>query len=285
MKSQTLQQVPWKVDPRDKKFTEIVFGAGILPEFRKTLYRARQPIKNQGVSLSCTAQGTTLASEYQEKEELSAAWIWKEVCKQLGTAVPNGADWRVACKIHIKKGALKQSLAKYSFPKDDYQVIGNWQNWDEVPLETTEIHKKAAFVPIPKVGDWFDSVKAALQNGYEKNQVVMIASAWYYEWGGVDIPTVYTNISGYHFHTFIDFDSDESGEFIWGQNSYGENMGDRGCQKWRRETVNEMLSPRYATAIVWEDLTEEQIKRAKEETVFGRIHRAIIDIWYIISTL
>ena len=281
--NETFQKVPWRSDPRDKKFTEVVFGAGVLPTFPKTLNRIPRPTKDQDNSLSCTAQGSTLASEYQEGVELSAAWIWKEVCKTLGTAVPNGADWRIACKIHVKQGCLRQSFAKYSFPKDDYQVIGNWNNWDEVSPENVEISRKAAFVPIPKVGDWFDSVKAALVNGYKKNQVVMIASAWYYEWNGVVIPTVYTNLSGYHFHTFIDFDTDENGEFIWGQNSYGENMGDRGRQKWRRETVNKMLSPSYATALVWEDLTEEQIKRAKEETVFGRIQRAIIDIWYILS--
>lgn len=276
------QKEPWKVDPRDDNFTKIAFGVPTLPTFPKTLNRVRRSVKDQGNSLSCTAMGSTLASEYQENVPLSAEWTWKEVCKQLGTYVPNGADYRIALKLHCKVGALPQEKASYKLPQDNPQDVGNWALWPDFPLEVIGNYRKAAFVKIPRVGDWFDSIKAALVNGKDKYQIVMAGTRWFSEWTTTYVPTEYANFAGYHFHSFVDFNTIDGTDYLIGQNSWGENIGEKGFQYWPRETVNKELEQRGCGAFVFVDLTPEQIALAREETSYGKLQRAIISIWELI---
>jgi hypothetical protein len=274
---------PISYDPRDEQFTQITFGAVTLPVFPKTLGRKRRPVKNQGTSVSCTAQTTALAAEYQDGEELSAAWTWKEVCKYLGTFTPPGAQPRDAMSRAIAVGFLPQRHAKYSFPQDNTQTIGNWNNWpDQYAL--AEPFKKAAYVRIPIIADYFDSIKAALVHGKEKNQIVMAFGTWYTEWNiGKFIALIYSILSGWHAYTFIDFDTVDGVEYLIAQNSYGETMGEQGFQWFPRETVNREFS-RWGTGLyVFVDLTPEQIALAKQDTVFGKIQRAIIQAWWTVT--
>lgn len=282
---QRFQSVPWKHDSRDDKFTEIAFGTPTLPLFPETLGRQRRPVKNQGDSLSCTAQGATLAAEYQDGVPLSAEFQWMQTCKKLGTAIPNGADYRTAFKILIERGALPQEKSPYTFTVDNYQTIGNWNAWPDYRLVETEAYKKAAYVKIPRVGDWFDSVKTALLRGKDKEQIVVACTRWFSEWNGKYIPgnDLYTNFAGYHCHTWIDFVTIDGREYLVGQNSYGEYLGDKGFQYWPRDTVNKELDQWGCAALVFEDLTEAQIQLAKQESFLGKIQRAILDIWLNIT--
>ena len=281
------QQTPWKADARDSKFTKVAFGATrlALPMFPKTLNTPRLKVKDQGGSLSCTAQASTLAAEHLECIPLSAEWQWMQTCKKLGTAVPNGADYRVAFGIHTKLGALAQEAAPFRFPESDYQQIGNWELWPQIPAEETEKYRKAAYIRIPRVGDHFDSMRAALLRGKEKRQIVVACTRWFYEWATKFIPSndLYTSFAGYHCHTFIDFCIIDGREYLIGQNSYGENFGDHGLQYWPRDTVNKELSQYGCGAFVFEDLTEEQLALARQETPLGRIQRAIIEIWWVLT--
>lgn len=281
------QKNPWKPDPRDTRFTKVAFGAPALPTFPKTLARHRRPVKNQGNSLSCTAQASTLASEYQEGVSLSAEFQWKETCRQLGTYVPDGADYRTALAVHCKVGALQQEKSPFRFPIDDSQTIGNWSNWPDYPREEIEQYRKASYVQIPRVGDNFDSVRSALLRGKEQNQIVIACTRWFREWSVPVIPSadLYTGFVGYHCHTWIDFDTIDGVEYLVGQNSWGRSVGDEGFQYWPRDTVNKELSQWGCAALVFVDLTAEQIANARKETPLGILQRAIIELWWRLSII
>ncbi len=274
--------LPLKPDPRDKKFSKVVFAAPQLPIFPQTLNRPRLKPKDQGSSLSCTKQTTAGASEYQDGVELSAAWGWSRVCKRFGNYVQNGSDPRTAMKVSIEEGELPQSLAEYSFPKDDTQVIGNWNNWAD-HKDHAEPYRKAAYVKIPKVGDWFDSVRYALFTGKEQNQVVMAFGTWKCNWNQAWIPLEDSSLCGWHAYQFIDWIHKDGVPYLVARNSYGEGFGDGGYQYFPREVINREFAVGGTGLYVFVDLTPEQIALAKEETILGKIQRAIISLWWMLS--
>ena len=278
--------LPIRPDPRDDKFSEIVFGSPTLPDFPKTLGRKRNKAKNQSNSLSCTKHTTAGASEYQDGIELSAAYGWSLLCEKVKNFTPNGAEPRAAMGLSCEIGELAQADAQFTFPEDDPQIIGNWENWNqrEVLKAYAERYKKAAYIKVVKVGDYFDSIRNALYVGKAKNQVVMAFGTWYGEWSQTYVPTVYVNFSSYHAYLFVDFDTIDGTEYLVVQNSYGENLGDRGYQYFPRETINKEFA-KYGTGLyVFEDLTPEQIALARQSTVFGALQRAIIAVWWAIAT-
>lgn len=276
--------LPITYDERDDQFTQIAFGAVAAPVFPKTLGRQRRAVKDQDGSQSCTSQTTTLASEYQENVELSAEWHWMETCRKLNNFIPNGADPRTAMGISKEWGDIPRELAPFKFPVDNPQIIGNWNEWDnlsapEAMRKAAEIHKKAAYVKIPYVKDYFDSIRAALVNGKDNGTVVMAFGTWYTEWYETFVPKVYSNFYGYHAYTFVDFDTKDGVECLVAQNSWGKSHGDGGFQYFPRETINKEFAKWGTGLYVFIDLTEEQISRAKEVGIGGDIQRAIIRIW------
>ncbi len=169
--------LPLTYDNRDARFTELAFGAARLSPLPTTHMLEKRRVRNQGNSLSCTSHATTGASEYEEGIELSPAWHWMKTCEKLGTYIPNGCDPRTAMGVSCSEGDAPEP-AQYSFEIDNPQTIGNWTAWAPVSPNATEDHKKAAYVRIPMVADYFDSVRAKLFEGY----AVMAYGTWCNGW-------------------------------------------------------------------------------------------------------
>lgn len=250
---------PIQYDPRDEQFTQIAFGAPQLPVFPKTLNTPRKAVKNQGTALSCTKQTTELAAEYQDGEEMDAERAWEELKKVLGDPNPQGAQPRAAMSLNVKTGS--------------WPVKGGGPDQ----------YRKAAYIKIPIIADYFDSIRAALFNGKDKNQIVMAFGTWYNEWGKKFIPLTYSQMSGWHAYTFIDFDTVDGVEYLIAQNSYGNAIGDGGRHYFPREVVNREFSKWGTGLYIFQDLTPEQIALAKQDTVFGKIQRAIIQAWWTLT--
>ena len=272
--------LPIRYDPRDKNFTKMKFGATTLsmPVLGKTLGRIRRAAKDQAWSLSCTQQAINGASEYQDKEELCPAWSWSRYCKKVGNFIPDGADPREAMMIAIQEGLLPQRFAPLSFPKDDPQVIGNWNNWPELH-DKAEPYKKAAYVQIPFVRDHFDSVRSALKRMENDGTCVLAASGWYDSWIAARIPNRGGNLTGYHMYFFMDYDTIDGVEYLVAQNSYGANKYDKGFQYFPREVVNREFAQYGCGLYFLVDMTPEQIALARLDTPLGRIQRQIIRAW------
>lgn len=273
---------PIRPDHRDKKFTKVAFGAPLLPTFPKTLGRPRRKVKDQNGSQSCTAHATTLAAEYQDQEELSAAFTWSRICKALNNFSPDGADPRTAMSVGHDIGYLPQSTAVHSFPQDS-DIAGDWRPYGPFFLEKAEPFKKAAYIRIPKVGDWFDTIRTALLRGQAENQVVMAFGPWREGWAEKIIPNEATPAAGWHAFVFIDFDTVDGTQYLILQNSYGNAFGDHGFQYMPRSVINRDFALWGTGLFVFRDLTPEQIELAKEETPFGQIQRAILQIWWMLA--
>ncbi len=261
--------LPLTYDNRDERFSKIAFGAPRLSPLPASFMLAKRRVRNQGASYSCTAHATTGASEYQEGVELSPAWHWMKICEKMGNYIPAGTDPRTAMSISCKLGDV-QEPAQFSFETHNAQEIGNWTQWPNTDAAAEE-HMKAAYVPVPMVGDYFDSVRATLFKGL----AVMAYGTWSDSWATAVIPEVPTPISSLHAYIFVGFD----GEYLILRNSYGVNFGDRGYQRMPRVTVNREFAKYGTGCFTWVDLTPEQIARAKEDSLAGQIQRAIINAW------
>lgn len=277
--------LPLTPDPRDQRFTEVAFGAAPrpLPVFPKSLFRERKPAKDQDGSLSCTQHAIAAAAEYQDGIELDPAWGWMKYCESVGTAIPNGASPRDAMRVAVKHGILPHKDSPFHFPHDDYQTIGNPKSWEQHPdlAEKAEPFKKAAYVPIQRIGDTFDSIRAALFYGQQKGQTVLAFGTWRDNWDRVAVlPEKQGELRGFHAYVFIDFETFNGSEYLVLRNSYGSEWGDEGYQYMSRDVANREFSDPRTSLWVFEDLTPEQIARAKEETVYGRIQRAILQAWW-----
>lgn len=259
---------PIKPDPRDDNFTRL-YGAPVLPSFPKTLNCPRKSVKNQGSTLSCTKQTTELAAEYQDGEEMSAEWAWEELKAVLNDPNPQGAQPRDAMSLNCKLGSL---------PLKEFTQ-------GAILRHIAEKYRKAAYIRIPKVGDWFDTIRAALLNGQYESQIVMAFGTWYDEWNAKFIPTSYSQFSGWHAYSFIDFDTVDGKQYLVAQNSYGQGYGYHGRHYFPRETINREFAKFGTGLYVFKDLTPEQIENAKKLTIAGRIQKAIIDAWWRLSQI
>lgn len=279
--------LPLKKDPRDDKFSKIAFAAPALPVFPQT-YRLEElfPVKNQTSSLSCTKQTTAAVSEYQDGVELSPAWGWAQVCKKVGNYIPAGAEPRVAMGITCELGELPQreilKRALYSFEQHDPQTIGNWNNWPDL-RDAAEPYRKAAYIKVRKVGDWFDSIRFALWDGREQKQAVMAFGTWLSNWNGGWIPLEEAALVGYHAYAFVGWTHKDGTPYLIAKNSYGSEWGDGGFQYFPREVINREFLKWGTGLYVFRDLTPEQIAEAKKETPMGKLWRAVISLWYQFS--
>ncbi len=269
---------PISYDPRDDKFTAIKFGAVSLPVFPKTLGRIRRRPYDQAWSQSCTQQAINGAAEYQDGVELNPAWSWSRYCKKVGNFIPQGADPRAAMQIAIDEGLLPYEAGQLSFPIDDQQIIGNWDKWPELHAKA-EPYKKAAYIKIPKVNDHFDSIRTMLLQHKNDGTCVIGFGTWLSNWRTAIVPTEEAELSGYHAYFFLDFDTIDGVDYVVARNSYGTAWGQGGYQYFPREVINREFS-KYGTGLyIMADLTPEQIALAKQETKWGAIQRAIIQIW------
>ncbi len=270
---------PLLYDDRDAKFAAVAFGAPVPPVLPTMFRLPEKRVRNQRASLSCTSHNTTGASEYQEGVELSPAFHWAETCRKLGSYIPYGSDPRTAMGVSCRIGDMPERDAAMNFEQHDPQVIGNWNNWGmskETALEVDN-HKKAAYVPIQIVGDYFDSIRAALYKG----NAVMAFGTWCQGWEQSSIPTVPLPVLSLHAYLFVGFD----GDHLVIRNSWGEEFGDKGYQYMPRETVNREFAKQGTGCFIFVDLTEAQIARAREDSVGGQIQRAIIRAWQYLMVL
>jgi hypothetical protein len=276
--------LPLTRDPKDFTHTAL-FGAATPTEFPKSLNRERRAVKNQGSSLSCTAQAVAAASEYQENLPFSAAWQWAQICKALGTYVPSGADPRTAMETARRLGSLPLHRARYAFPNDDAQVIGNWDNWGPELFVDAEPFRKAAYVRIDNnpVFDTFDDIRYALLQGRDRNEVVLAFGTWYHEWAQPFVPASYESFAGYHAYLFIDWIEKAGTPYLVAQNSYGETLADQGFHYFPRGVINREFSKWGTGLYIFKDLTPEMIAAAKDIGPLGELVRSIIRAWELLA--
>jgi hypothetical protein len=285
---------PWRWDPRETHFShKRYFGAPDLTQLPKGgLHRPRRPIENQLWSVRCGAYSAAVGNGYIRKLRFHPDWQAIKIGKQQGRSVDiNGSEPRAcmnsmrddgsvlwdASNIHIESHGIEQSgFPGYFPPSLDEQAQSN---------------RITAYLGVDDKFDYFDDIRWALFRAYSPangtGPVVHAFGRWFNEWtnspGGI-VTSVYQSLAGWHAYIFIDWCVIGGREYLIAQNSGGEGVGDRGYFYFPREVVNrEFAIWGTALKIPTGALTKEQIELAKQETPFGRIQRAILQAWYLLS--
>ena len=281
---------PWRHDPRSRNFSHHrLFGTASPLTLPDTLGRPLGPIENQGNTLRCTGYGSATNGYYIHRRRFSPDWQAAKVGQIQGKTVDgNGGDPNACMKSMRDYGFLPLEAAPYSLAKDGVAGSG-WDRW------TPDLDKKAidhigGFVRIDGPADIFDNIRSALFKAYDPKTktgaCVDAFGAWYYEWTYTPrgfIPSNFATFAGYHRYIFVDWKTIDGVPFLIAQNSYGVEAGDKGLHYFPRDVVNREFSKWGTSLKIVKTLTADQIALAKEESIYGRIQRAIFDILFIIS--
>jgi hypothetical protein len=281
----------WKWDPRDSNFShKKYFGAApTLP--RTGLGRARRPVENQLASLRCAAYAGAVGNSYIRNMRFHPDWQAIKIGQKQGRSVDlNGSDPRATMNALRDDGSILWDASPLHLETHGIEQTGFGQYYSPGLNEQAQNNRITAYLSVDDAHDYFDDIRHALYRAYHKGSgtgpVVHAFSEFFTEWinpkGGI-IPKDYKLSAGWHAYLFIDWCEIDGELYLIAQNSYGE-VGDKGFLYFPREVVNREFK-KWGTAlkIPTGALKPEQIALAKQQTIAGRIQRAIIECWYVLS--
>jgi hypothetical protein len=285
---------PWLWDPREKGFShKKYFGAAnitLLPP--DGLHRARRPVENQLSTLRCGPTQAVVGNAYIRRVRFSPEYQTVKISLQQNRPVDDyGSEPKAVMNSLRDDGSLYIDMSPVALAKDGQQESVNPKRFSKELDEKAQLNRIIAYLGVDDQYDYFDDIRWALYRAYkagtDTGPVVHAFSPWYEEWTvarkGVVAP-VYSNMAGWHAYLFIDWCLIDGIPYLIAQNSYGENVGDRGFFYFPREVVNrEFAKWGSALKIPTGALTEEQIATAKRLDIYGTIQRAILAAWRALS--
>jgi len=249
--------LPTPPDNRDFQFRKL-FGAintSLFPD--NFIVRNPIKIKNQGDTDFCTAFALTAVSEIQEEIELDPLWQFAKIKQLEGNWETWGADLRMACKSAVKFGSLPEGLSPYHLDDKNRDFLANWANWDSELDLPAQYHEKKTYW---SVDNGFEGFRMAL---YLNKTAILTGVLWCNEWtyseGGI-INKKGTPTEG-HSLAVIGWKTINNALYLVVQNSYGDDVGDKGLYYFHRDLVDKMfifggfafvdLSPEEAKKLAW----------------------------------
>jgi len=196
-------------------------------------------IKNQLTSDFCTAFATTLSSEIQEETTLEPSYSFAKTKQIMGDPSGWGADLRSACKAHQKYGALPTDESPMNLNLESVATLRDWNNWHKKFDDIAEEHKKQSYFRADKGNyDRFDNIRVSLWQHRKEKRFVVTGSMWRPIWQKAKIPK--GKVTGGYGHAFVIVGQRmiDGEPYLEIQNSYGENVGDKGRYYFPREVVN-----------------------------------------------
>lgn len=238
-------------------------------------------IKNQQGSDYCTAFSSTSASELQEGVELSPEFAF--AMGQKLNKSDYGNDLRTAMKSHIKIGCIEQKDAPFSLDNKDNKFLREPNNWSEDLLPKALIHAKSSFVDCRGNYDAFDNIRAAIWFFKNEKRAVVMGVLW--ENWDVKNPILENGGAGRNGHALacLGWKSINNKQYLVIQNSYGDQVGDKGKFYMSRETVNKYV-PIYG-AFTFLDMTPEEYKQRLKDFSQNWILTALRKILEILGIL
>lgn len=236
--------LPLPKDPRDYAYFK-TFGAAVikLPEE----YSVGKPfIKDQANTDFCPGESSSAVNEDEEGIEFSPEWQFSQIKKVMGEWKSYGADLRSAAKALKNAGSLPKSQAPFSVHTNDRDFLANWNNWPYALQQQAALYRKESFFMIDTLPghDLFDSIRTALYQNAIAKRSIMTGSVWYQEWtyapGGV-LPEDFSQPVGLHSYKIFGWTMIGGQPYLMVQNSYGEDMGDKGVYYMPRSAANKVL--------------------------------------------
>ena len=284
---------PWRWDPREKSgFShKKYYGAAptILP--RAGLGRKRRIVENQLSSLRCAAYAAAVGNGYIRNTRFHPDWQAVKIGDKQGRSVDlNGSDPRATMNSLRDNGSILWDAAVPHLATHGIDGTNDRFEYPGTSDDQAQNNRITAYLSVDDAHDYFDDIRHALYRAYHvgagTGAVVHAFSEFFTEWinpeGGI-IPKEYQLSAGWHAYLFIDWCEIDGELYLIAQNSYG-NVGDNGFLYFPREVVNREFA-KWGTAlkIPTGALTPEQIALAKQQTLGGRIQRAILECWYLLS--
>jgi hypothetical protein len=285
---------PWRWDPRERNFSHTrLFGAADplrLPI--DGLHRPRRQVEHQGATVRCGAYSAAVGNGYIRRSRFHPDWQAVSIGKKQGRSVDvNGSEPRACMNSLRDDGSIPWDAATPHLATYGIQATNDSADYPTTAYEQAQNHRITAYLGVDDPFDTFDDIRHALHRAYHPptgtGAVVHAFGRWFDEWTNPNlgiIPETYARFAGWHAYLFIDWCLIDGMQYLVAQNSYGDGIGDRGFVYFPREVVNrEFAVWGAALKIPTGALTKEQIELAKQETIAGRIQRAILEIYYLIS--
>jgi len=231
--------LPTPTDPRDYSYAKN-FGVGFRVDLPEE-YVVRLPIKNQAHTDFCTAFAACTVSEAQEGIQLSPEWLFS----RYGKPGVYGADLRQAMKAGVKWGFLSKDRSPFDVHNQERDFLADKANWPSNLDLFAEFSRKKGYFQADLPFNKFESIKQTLWQNKNKKCLILTGSKWYNEWSyapnGI-VPLVYEDFVTLHAFAIIGW----KGDYIVVQNSYGEDVGDKGLFYFPKEVVEkEFIEPMY----------------------------------------
>lgn len=199
------------------------------------------PILDQGPDDCCTAESLAIGKSVVEDKLISPEWQFKETKKKEGNYLSYGADPLDAIKA-MQGGALGADLSPFKVGQNDRNQIANWKNWPSNLDEVAKIITSGAWFRPNGQKDLFDSIRQVLQD-YGTKAIAIIDLYWQSHWTGapggiIEYDGIYSEINAHQVYVRVAQKIIGGELYLVIQNSYGDQVGDKGLFYFDRKTVN-----------------------------------------------
>lgn len=205
-------------------------------------------IKNQKSFNFCFAFAKDAVVEDEVGIELDPLYSVATACELLGHVQVNGMSLVDICEQETKVGALDKSLAPYSV--DDghpAEFLADWHNYPESFKPLAYEHQRPTAVRVDTgPHDVMDNMRAAMYQNIDEHRSILTGVMWRDSWtnapGGM-IPADYDPMEPGDGHAIKIFGQmwipAENDVRLVCQNSWGEDVGDKGLFYFPRKLVNQ----------------------------------------------
>lgn len=231
-----------KEDPRDFSHKK-TFGS-ISQPLPDEYIIGSCPVKNQMQTEFCTAFASYVLAALEDGKDFSPEWFFAKEVEISGET--DGQDLRTACKTAVQYGFLLQDLALNTTLNQSAQFLADPKNWSFSDDLAAVVYKKKSYF---RVDGNFQEIKQTLYQNIGEKRAIITGIDWYNEFtyapNGI-IPSPYKELGGGHCIPIIGFKKINDVDYIIIQNSYGDQIGDKGLYYFNEEVFNrEFNQPMY----------------------------------------
>lgn len=243
-----------KIDERDYKLGAM-WDLPRLEDLPREFIVGLPPVLDQGSGTDlCAAAAAHSAAFLHEKTPMAWKWLfavgkWKE-----GDVDSFGLELRTAAKVLCKYGIPNESDIPEDFKDKSPEFLRRIENWPEELFDKAIKNRQGSFFDVTGPYDAYDNLKATIFKFASEENAVIFGVKWGWSIDQLIMDSVPEYGSG-HALTHIGWREKDGIEYLYIQNSYGEDAGENGRHYFSREVINANIA-KYG-AIMFHDMTAE----------------------------
>ena len=230
---------PTPKDPRD--FSHVKTFGAISTALPDEYIVGQTEVLNQYGSLFCTAFASSVLAALEDNLVFEPAWFFAKEVENSGQT--DGQDLKTACKVAQNSGFLPLSKAQFSLPSQSSEFLQNAKNWPFSDDLIAAQYKRQSYY---RCDGNFQQIKQTL---FSTKKAILTGINWFdsftYAPGGI-VPADYSQPGGLHCIPIIGFKKINGIDYLIIQNSYGEEIGDKGLFYFSEAIFNKVFTePMY----------------------------------------